>query len=168
MLLIIVCCILTGSTEYLIPIDGRNMENSLIAARGFVGIEELIDLLSMSRTKVEVPIVFILDCCRVELGPGGGRTVVNMQGTRGVNVLSNRGGVANICIMYSTASGHIASDGGNGSKNGAYTEYLLKHLDQTTTISELSTAVRRDLYNDSRYRNMQVHFDWSTNRTHKR
>src|SRR3954471_10553337 len=107
------------------------MENFLIAARSFVGIEELIGLLSMSRTKVEVPIIFILDCCRVELGPGGGRTVVNMQGTRGVNVLGNNGGVANIYIMYSTASGHIMSDGRSRSDNGAYAEYLLKHLDQT-------------------------------------
>src|SRR5947208_109293 len=111
------------------------MENSLIAAQDFIKIDKLIDLLSRNRTKVEVPIVFILDCCRVELGPGGGRAIVNMQGTGGINVLSNRGGVANICIIYSTASGHAASDGRSASNNGAYTEYLLKHLDQTTTIS---------------------------------
>ncbi len=154
----LVCRIFTGGIEYMIPIDGRNMENSLIAARGFVGIEELIDLLIMSRTKFEVPIIFIFDCCRIDLGPGGGRTVVNLHGTPGVNVLNNRGGVANIFIMYSTASGHIASNGGSGSNNGAYAEYFLKYLDQTTSISELSTAVRRGLFNDSRYRNMQVYF----------
>src|SRR5436305_736656 len=96
-LLILVCCFLTDGVEYLIPIDGNNMENPSISALNFIKINELIDLLSKNRIKVEVPIVFILDCCRVELGPGGGRAIVNMQGTGGVNVLSNRGGVAKIC-----------------------------------------------------------------------
>ena len=119
-------------------------------------IKEVIDLLSTNRMSIEVPIIFIFDCCRLELGPGGSRSVVGERGSAEIQVLSRLESPVNICIMYSTAGGYMASDGGKGSENGAYTEYLLKHLGKVDTISELSTEVRRDLFNDPRYRNMQV------------
>ena len=129
-----------------------NLGDPETSAFSFVEIKKVINMLSMRRISVKVPIIFILDCCRVELKPDGIRFVVDAE----IQDLNNFGSAANICIMYSTARGYTASDGGQGSENGAYTGYLLKHLDKVRTISELSTEVRQDLFNDPKYRSMQV------------
>ena len=121
-------------------------------------MKKVIKLLSTNWTSDEVPIIFILDCCRLELGLAGSRSVVGSHGSAEIKGLSNLGSAANICIMYSTARGYLASDGGEGSENGAYTKYLLKHLPKVGTISELSTNVRRDLFEDPRYNKFQVRF----------
>ena len=143
---------MAGGIEYLIPIEGTNGGDPEISAFSFVEIKKVINMLSMKRKSVKVPIILILDCCRVELKPDGSRFVVDAD----IQDLNNFGNAANICIMYSTARGYTASDGGQESENGAYTGYLLKHLDKVRTISELSTEVRQDLFNDPKYRNMQV------------
>ena len=127
-----------------------------MAALRFVKLKKVIKLLSKNRMSDKVPIIFILDCCRVELGSGGGRSAVDARGSAEIHDLSNLGSAANICVMYSTASGYTASDGGEGSENGAYTKYLLKHLGKVGTISELSMKVRDNLFNDPRYGKRQV------------
>ena len=130
------------------------MSNSHIASQYLIKIEDIISSLTRERTNIRVPIIFIFDCCRTPLQSDGSRSMT--RGSGGIQALSNHGGTVNIYVMYSTASGHVASDGSSSSKNGAYTEYLLKHLVNMNTIYELSVAVRRDLFNDKRYKNMQV------------
>src|SRR3954469_6422105 len=137
-----VCHVLTDGNEYIIPGEGISDGDPNIVAQSFVKMKKVIKLLSTNRTSDEVPIIFILDCCRLELGLAGSRSVVGSRGSAEIKVLSNLGSAANICVMYSTARGYLASDGGKGSENGAYTEYLLKHLHKVGTISELSTNVR--------------------------
>ena len=147
---------MTDGNEYLIPVEGTSEGDPDIVAESFVKMKKVIKLLSASRTRDEVPIIFILDCCRLEIGLAGSRSAVGTQGSAEIKVLNNLGSAANICIMYSTARGYMASDGGKGSENGAYTEYLLKHMGKVSTISELSTNVRRDLFKDPRYNKTQV------------
>jgi len=46
--------------------------------------------------------------------------------------------------MYATANGHIAEDG-NESTNGVFTERLLKYMDTSLTLMEISIAIAKDL-----------------------
>ena len=98
-------------------------------------------MLCAKRMSDKVPLIFIFDCCRVESG-----------GSAATQFLNDFGSTVNIFIMYSTARRSKASDGVGGSGNGAYAEYLLKHLKNAGTIADLSTKVRNDLFNDPRYK----------------
>jgi hypothetical protein len=148
-------CVVDG-VEYLIPIDGRDMVNSSAAAHGFIGIEGLARMLNKSRTKVEVPIILIFDCCRIGIGQVG-RAVGNSNESR-APTFGGLGEISNIIIMYSTIRGHQLSDGGTGNNNGPFVEYLLKYLGETMDVGELSRVVRSGLFKDDRFWHVQVVF----------
>jgi hypothetical protein len=136
---------LIGGNEYLIPIDGTGKGDPEMAALSFVEIRMVINWFSKRRLSSKVPLIFIFDCCRSEFGASAE-----------TQFLGDFGSTVNIFIMYSTARRSKASDGVRGSGNGAYTEYLLKHLENAGTIADLSMKVRNDLFNDHRYKKEQV------------
>ena len=77
-----------------------------------------------------------------------------MENPTSGDLVTGEGGPANVFIMYATASNRTASDG--TSENGAFTEFLLKHMDTDENIDDVATAVRADLLRDPRYRKTQV------------
>jgi hypothetical protein len=147
-------CVVDGM-EYLIPIDGKGMNNPVAAAHGFVGVDQITKMLSKSRTKVDVPIILIFDCCRIGLGQGG-RAWGNMNDPRGPSISNHE--IANVYVVYSTVRTHVVGDGGNGSNNGPFTEYLLRHLDQPISVGGLAMSVRNGLFEDDRCWNVPAVF----------
>ena len=117
-------------------------------------MKDLADEFDKHRSHVTVPIIFILDCCRVRLDGDRSRSVA--RGTRDVSFDNSLGKAPNILMLYSTASGYIASDGDNESPHGAYTGLLIKYLLEMDTIERLAKRITRDLYLDPRYERMQV------------
>ena len=83
----------------------------------------------------DIPIIIIVDCCRAE--------VANGQQVHG-DPIKSTAAIHNVFIMYATANGHIAMDGGEG-RNGAFTERLLEYLDSDMTIVDISNRIAKDL-----------------------
>ena len=93
-----------------------------------------MNCLGSERTTENTPIIYILDCCRSEVA----------LENRGLANLSNfQGDITNAFVMYATSSNKPASDGKGA--NGAFTELLLKHIDMDAEITSISAAIRRDL-----------------------
>src|SRR5436305_1876121 len=134
--------------EYLIPIDGIGLANPSAAADGFIGIEHITKMLNKTREKIEVPIILIFDCCRVGIGRND-RFVGDMSEPQAPAFGNHE--IANMYIVYSTVRNHVPLRDGSGSKNGAFTEYFLKHLDKTMDVEELARGIRVNLLNDDRF-----------------
>ena len=98
-----------------------------------------MDYLTDRRIIDDIPIICILDCCRSEFATKD----------RGRGNLSDFQGNANTFIMYATSSNSTASDGGDGA-NGTFTELLLNHIDKDAEITAVSMAIRNDLRERSR------------------
>src|SRR5947209_13743115 len=86
-----------------------------------------------------VPIVIILDCCRTELNSY--RVVSGHIDTKAKNV----------ALLFSTSTGEGASDGTD--MYGAYTEFLLQHIDTTDNLGAMTTAIRKSFSQDKCYTN---------------
>jgi hypothetical protein len=141
-------------TEYLIPIDGKDMSNPATTAQSLISVENIAKMLNGSRTSVDVPIILILDCYRMGVGQGG-RLVGNMSDARGpaINVQ-----ISNIVILYSTVRTNPLSDAINRTDNGPFAEYFLKHLLTEKDVGLLAKEVRTGLFNDDLSWQCQVVF----------
>src|SRR4051794_13406797 len=93
--------IILGGEIYLIPMNGSSSKNTFIAERTYISLNLVINIISEKRPK-GVPIICILDCCRINIGD-------NIW-PRG-DPAKNKGALSNVCIMYATANGHVAKDG---------------------------------------------------------
>ena len=96
----------------------------------YIELDWLISMLVSHRSRDTVPIIVILDCCRTEVA------VRKMQ-TDHANLVEGEGGPSNVFIMYATGSNHTASDGTGA--NGAFTGFLLQHMDTTEDIDNRGT-----------------------------
>lgn len=100
--------------NYLVPVDVKVDSEDDIAVTSL----DLDDLLrGLSRTKARSLIV-VLDACRNN--PFGERVPIRQQG------LSQPSVPPSTLIVYSTAPGEVASDGGG--HNGIFTKHFLKHV----------------------------------------
>lgn len=133
---IYICAEHSSSSQYLdrenflVPIDGRSLTDPSIAERTYISLDWLIKTIAERRPN-NVPIIFIVDCCRIEVGKDGLacgdpiKTTVTQS---------------NVYIMYATANGRVAMDG-KECGNGAFTERLLKYMDSNMTVMEIASAI---------------------------
>src|SRR5579859_1455350 len=89
---------------YLIPIDSKNSKRPDRAKNSFVLMDSVISQLTKHRRNINIPIIFVLDCCRIEIG--NDRSVFG-SASLGLGGFNNP---TNIAILYSTANGYAASD----------------------------------------------------------
>ena len=120
--------------NFLVPIDGLSPEDPSTAKKTYLGLDWLIGHIAASRP-LDIPIIFIVDCCRTE--------VANNWSVQ-VDPIKSTVALSNVCIMYSTANGHVAMDGKEDG-NGTFTEQLLKYLDADMTIVDISNSIAKDL-----------------------
>ena len=116
-------------------------------------IEKLIDILTdIDNRKSDVPVIAIFDCCRSE---------VNLAATSEYSHLPKS--TFNVYIMYATADGYTASDGGT-SGNGAFTQLLVKHMDMDGDIEDVYRAILTELRTTSRREQVCLYPDliWSS------
>jgi hypothetical protein len=147
-------CIVDGK-EYLIPIDARDMANSTAAAFGFIGVHQIIKMLDNSRETVDIPIILIVDCCRIGLG-NGSRFVGDMTDSRGPALGGHD--IANIVILYSTVRTYVSADDVNGSINGPFADYFLTHLASQKDVGLLEKDIRGALWKSNPYWQKSVVF----------
>ena len=133
--------------NYLIPVDGLDASNPFYAMETYIELGWLVKMLAQSRPTETVPIIIILDCCRTDAS-------VQEKEENYSDVIKDEGNKANIFIVYATGSNSTSSDGKE--RNGAFTEFLLKHMDKKENIDDVCTTIRNELYRDKRYQNMQV------------
>src|SRR5690349_15396012 len=102
--------------------DGSKSTNSFFAKGTYISLNLVIDAIEEKRSR-GVPIICILDCCRIDIGDSGwprGDSATNWKA------------LSNVCIMYATAHGHAAEDGEEG-RNGVFTERLLNYMNKPMT-----------------------------------
>ncbi len=115
--------------NYLIPIDAKIRLESDIASQS-INANELLASLTTSSHRLSV---MILDACR----DNPFKDKASFAG------LSPRDAPAGALIAYATEPGNVAQDGDEKSKNGLYTQYLLKELNRPeTSINEVFKRVR--------------------------
>jgi hypothetical protein len=121
--------------------DGSKSTSTFFAKKTYIPLNLVIDAMDEKRSS-GVPIICILDCCRIDIGdsrwPRGGSA-------------KNEKALSNVCIMYATAHGHAAKDGEEGG-NGVFTERLLKYMDKPMTLMEIYTAIAKDFKKDEQVR----------------
>src|SRR5436305_13019586 len=123
--------------------DGSKSKLTRIAKKTFISLNLVIDIIGEKRSR-NVPIICILDCCRVDVGDN--------RWPRG-DPAKNEEALSNVCIMYATANGHVTKDGhvgkdGKKNTNGVFTERLLKYMDSPLMLNEISIAIANELKND--------------------
>ena len=112
--------------------------NPSLVSRTFLELKWIIDILAGGRSSIDIPIIVILDCCRIECGPNV------MEGTTRIRHELERHGPSNIFILFATAEGDIAADGPEH-ENGVLTKSLLKHMKMGGDIVAVSQAITNDL-----------------------
>jgi tetratricopeptide (TPR) repeat protein len=108
--------------NYLLPVD-INAQSDVDLMYGSYPVNRL--LLSFERNARNKLNVVILDACRnnpFRNVTGGGRGL-----GRGLTVVNNV--PQDLLIIYSTAAGEIAADGGKGRRNSPFAEAFLKHME---------------------------------------
>lgn len=115
--------------NYLIPVDAKIRQESDIASQSINANELLASLITSSRRLS----VMILDACRDN----------PFKDKKSFAGLSPRDAPIGALIAYATEPGNVAQDGDAESKNGLYTQYLLKELSRPeTSINEIFKRVR--------------------------
>src|SRR5690349_2287213 len=110
--------------------DGSNSTSTFFAEKTYIPLNLVIDAMEEKRSR-GVPIICILDCCRIDIGDSGW--------PRG-DFAKNWKALSGVCIMYATAHAHVAKDGEEGG-NGVFTERLLRYMDKPMTLMEISTVI---------------------------
>ena len=137
--------------NYLIPID-VNLETASDAKYKTLATNHVLD--KMHEADSELRLV-ILDACRDNPFARNWKTRSNSL-TRGLARIENSG--AGDFIAYATQPGNVSSDGTG--RNGVFTSYLLKHLNNSTqTIEDIFKLVRHDVARHTK--NEQVPFTTS-------
>src|SRR4051794_15180875 len=111
--------------------DGSKSTHISIVKKTYISLNLVINIIAEKRSR-GVPIICILDCCRINIG--------DKRWPRGDHA-ENDGAISNVCIMYATANGRVAKDGhvtrdGKKSTNGVFTERLLRYMDSPMTLNE--------------------------------
>lgn len=135
-----------NNVNYLIPVDAKiSNQHSLVEQS--ISINEL--LLAMAQT-VNQKNLIILDACRnnpfKEMrvdDPGRGVGLPDESIRELQQGLAPVEAPAGTIIAYATAPGNVAKDGKG--RNGTYTKYLLKYLDNHRPVEEIFKLVRRDV-----------------------
>src|SRR5436305_1563393 len=128
-----------GTKNCLVPINGLDDSDIFAAEASYITIDWIMDYLTGRRIN-NIPIICILDCCRSEIA---------MKDRGRGNLSDFQGDATNTFIMYATSSNSTSSDGGDGA-NGTFTELLLNHIDKDAEITAVSMAIRNDLRERSR------------------
>jgi len=124
---------------YLVPIDACETSSNLAFREALLSVDTVIRIILGLRNNKKVPIIVILDCCRLKSNDDGN----SFKGS------VDLGQETNIAILYSTAEGHVAVDGSNNS-NSPYTKLLLENLVKGWTISEINSAIVKGFENSGR------------------
>lgn len=103
--------------NYLVPIGADNMEEETEAEWRCVPLERIASKMQDAGNRLNI---IILDACRSFRLPRVTRTIQN-------GLVEYREKLPESLIVYSTSPGHVADDR-SGTKNGLFTENLLKHL----------------------------------------
>jgi hypothetical protein len=119
--------------NYLLPIDIQTETKSQIE-RGSYSLNTLLKGFERSQNKVNV---VILDACRNN---------PLQSATRGITLgLAAVGAVPrDLIIMYSTAAGSTADDGGKNKRNSPFTEAFLKNINNNEPVAALLSDVTKD------------------------
>lgn len=115
--------------NYIVPVDAKIKQESDIVLQS-INANELLAALIASSHRLSV---MILDACRDN----------PFKDKKDFAGLSPQDAPAGALIAYATEPGNVAQDGDEKSKNGLYTQHLLKELDRPeTSINEVFKRVR--------------------------
>ena len=129
--------------NYLVPLDIQFGDPD----RFVEGLFDINDLLSSIPESGDIQSIIILDACRDN--PFAGMEGMDESVKINDGLAPIRAPVGTL-IAYSTEPGATASDGKG--KNGLYTTYLLKHMDDQIPIEEVFKKVRKDVSKKSKKR----------------
>ena len=141
-------CIFSAGRDFIVPTGART--KSPTTSKYLLSINEILDLFVDNRRDNNMPIVFILDCCRKEVESK--KPPVDEAWAK----------AANIAILYSTAQEEEALDSHASSDHSPFTELLLQNIGKPGTIHDIDAATRKGFHEFSRLRERQVCFLLST------
>jgi formylglycine-generating enzyme required for sulfatase activity len=122
-----------NNQNYLLPVD---IEPESVERDSF-SLDLLLRDFDDARNKVNI---IILDACRNNPLPVFSRGA----GIRGLAVVQETDIPGDLFMIFSTAPGNVADDGGAGKRNSPFAEAFLKHINSTEAITMMTTDVVRE------------------------
>lgn len=140
-----------NNVNYLIPIDAE-IRDQLTLVQASISINDLLKDMAHTRNQQNL---IILDACR----DNPFSEIRSEDKGRGIEMpddavrqlqhgLAPVEAPAGTIIAYATAPGSVAKDGKG--RNGTYTKYLLKHLNEHRPVEEVFKRVRKDVVKASK------------------